>query len=115
MGSIVSRLLEELASIRVRLLIVNLLVVAVPIAGLGFARFYERDMLRSLDDDLVNQAPVLRSALLAAAAGPRSGGHRVRGQRAVAVCKGLGSADPPRANGGAERFRGSNAAAGDVA
>lgn len=71
MGALVSRLLDELASIRVRLLVVNLLVVAVPIAGIGFARFYEREMLRSLEDDMVNQAHVLRSALLADAAGLR--------------------------------------------
>lgn len=71
MRALWSRLMSELWSIRVRLLVVNLLVVAVPLAGIGFARFYEREMLRSLEQDMVHQAHVLREALIADAAGLR--------------------------------------------
>jgi len=49
--------------IRYRLLLINLLIVAVPLLGVGFARFYERESLRSLETDLVHQARVVRLAL----------------------------------------------------
>ena len=44
-------MLEQLGRIRVRLLIVNLVVVIVPVAGLEFARIYERQLLASLERD----------------------------------------------------------------
>ncbi len=49
--------------IRYRLLLINLLIVAVPLLGVGFARFYERESLRSLETDLVHQARLVRLAL----------------------------------------------------
>jgi two-component system sensor histidine kinase ChvG len=43
-----------------RVLAVNVLIVAVPIAGVFFAHRYEREMLRALEDDMVHQAEALR-------------------------------------------------------
>lgn len=60
-----------LFQIRTRLLLVNVLIVAVPLVGISFARFYEREMLRSLEDDMVHQAVLLRQMLLAEPAGAR--------------------------------------------
>jgi two-component system, OmpR family, sensor histidine kinase ChvG len=54
----------EISRIRYRLLLINLLIVSVPLLGIGFARFYEREMLRILEDDMIHQAVVLRQALL---------------------------------------------------
>ena len=65
------RLLDWLFSIRARLLVVNLLIVAVPLLGVGFARFYEREMLRSLEQDMIHQAEVLRHTLAVDEAGLR--------------------------------------------
>lgn len=53
----------ELGRIRVRLLIVNVVVVAVPVAGLEFARLYERQLLQALQRDMSHQA-VLVSGLV---------------------------------------------------
>jgi two-component system sensor histidine kinase ChvG len=50
--------------IRFRLLVVNLILVLVPIAGLEFARIYERQLLRSLERDMKNQATLLASVLV---------------------------------------------------
>ncbi|MBM4341753.1 MAG: HAMP domain-containing histidine kinase [Deltaproteobacteria bacterium] len=65
------RVLGWLWRIRVRLLLVHLLLVAVPIAGIGFARFFEREMLAALETDMVHQALVLKAALLADPTGLR--------------------------------------------
>lgn len=46
-----------------RLLVVNLVLVLVPVAGLEFARLYERQLLASLERDMQNQASLLRSVL----------------------------------------------------
>ncbi len=54
---------RRLARIRTRLLVVNLLVVLVPIAGLEFARLYERQLLEALERDMQNQAVLVRSGL----------------------------------------------------
>lgn len=56
-------LLVKLGRIRVRLLAVNLVLVLVPVAGLEFARLYERQLLSSLERDMQNQAVLLRSLL----------------------------------------------------
>jgi two-component system sensor histidine kinase ChvG len=40
--------------IRTRFLAVHLLLVTVPVAGIGFARFYEREMLAALEQDMVH-------------------------------------------------------------
>lgn len=48
------------APIRYRLLLVNLLVLLVPVAGLEFARIYERQLLNALEQDMRNQAVLVR-------------------------------------------------------
>jgi two-component system sensor histidine kinase ChvG len=63
------RALAHLVRIRYRLLLVNVMVVAVPLLGVGFARTFEREMLRSLEDDMIHQAQLVRAAL-AHEAGP---------------------------------------------
>jgi two-component system, OmpR family, sensor histidine kinase ChvG len=55
---------SELARIRYRLLLVNVLIVSVPLLGIAFARFYEREMLRALEDDMIHQAAVVRQLVL---------------------------------------------------
>jgi two-component system, OmpR family, sensor histidine kinase ChvG len=54
---------NHLFRIRYRLLLVNVIVVAVPIVGIGFARTFEREMLHSLESDMIHQAELLRQAL----------------------------------------------------
>ena len=66
-----ARVRDELLRIRYRLLLVNVLIVSVPIAGIGFARTYEREQLRALEDDMVHQGQVLREVL-------RDGAREVR-------------------------------------
>jgi len=58
------RVRDELLRIRYRLLLVNVLIVSVPMAGIGFARVYEREQLRALEEDMVHQAQVLRQLIL---------------------------------------------------
>ncbi len=65
------RVRREVYRIRYRLLLINLLIVSVPLVGVGFARVFEREMLRGLEDDMVHQAQVLRQVLLADPAGLR--------------------------------------------
>ncbi len=60
-----ARLRSLLASIRVRFLLVNAFLVLVPLAGLSFARTYERELLRSEEDGMVAIARTL-SAVAAA-------------------------------------------------
>ena len=50
--------------IRYRLLLVNVIVVAVPLIGVSFARTFEREMLRGLEDGMIHQAQLLRESLL---------------------------------------------------
>ncbi|MBX3249064.1 MAG: HAMP domain-containing protein [Myxococcales bacterium] len=47
--------------LRARLLVVNLVVLLVPVAGLEFARIYERQLLASLERDMRNQASLVRA------------------------------------------------------
>ncbi|MEM9695331.1 MAG: histidine kinase dimerization/phospho-acceptor domain-containing protein, partial [Myxococcota bacterium] len=49
--------------IRARLLTVNLVVLLVPVAGLEFARLYERQLLGALQRDMRNQAMLVRELL----------------------------------------------------
>jgi two-component system, OmpR family, sensor histidine kinase ChvG len=65
------RIRREIYRIRYRLLLVNVFIVSVPLVGIGFARQYEREMLRGLEDDMVHQAQLLRATFLADPAGPR--------------------------------------------
>lgn len=51
------------AAIRYRLLIVNLVVVAVPVVGIAFARLHERQLLAALERDLIHQAAAVRAGL----------------------------------------------------
>jgi two-component system sensor histidine kinase ChvG len=55
---------DEISRIRYRLLSINLLIVSVPLVGIGFARFYEREMLRLLEEDMVHQAVLMREVVL---------------------------------------------------
>lgn len=55
------RLLRMLGRIGVRLLVVNLLVLLVPVAGLEFARIHERQLLLSLERDMRDQAVIVRA------------------------------------------------------
>ncbi len=52
------------ASILVRLLLINLIVMAVPLAGFWFARLYETQLLADLERDMIHQVQVLRAAML---------------------------------------------------
>lgn len=58
-------LLHALGRIRTRLVIVNLGVLLVPIAGLEFARLYERQLLDGLERDMRNQAALVGETLVA--------------------------------------------------
>ncbi len=55
------RVVHELGRIRVRLLVVNLVVVLVPVAGLVLGRLVERQLLGALQRDMTNQAALTRS------------------------------------------------------
>ena len=57
------RLARQLGRIRVRLLVVNLIVLLVPMAGLELARVHERQLLDGLERDMRNQASLVRSML----------------------------------------------------
>ncbi len=63
MRTLFSKLFQALGRIRLRLLVVNLVVLLVPVAGLEFARVYERQLLDSLERDMENQAALVRSML----------------------------------------------------
>lgn len=53
----------SLGRLRLRLLLVNLVLVLVPMAGLEFADVYESQLLRSLERDMRNQAVLVRRTL----------------------------------------------------
>ncbi|HEY0469622.1 MAG TPA: histidine kinase, partial [Polyangiaceae bacterium] len=53
----------RIGRIRTRLMVVNLLVVLVPIAGLEFARLYERQLLDALERDMQNQAVLVKTSI----------------------------------------------------
>src|SRR3954470_16323415 len=55
------RFLRLVGRIGLRLLVVNLLVLLVPIAGLEFARIHERQLLASLERDMKNQSVLVRA------------------------------------------------------
>jgi len=54
---------RRLGALHFRLLCVNAIVVLVPVAGLEFARLFERELLRSLERDMRNQAVLVRRFL----------------------------------------------------
>lgn len=57
--------------IRGRFLVVHLLLIAVPVSGVFFARFYEREMLAQLERDMVNQGRVVAAFVRSDPAGPQ--------------------------------------------
>ena len=59
-----SALRRRLASIFTRILLINLAVMAVPIAGFWFAELYEKQLLDGLERDMVHQGQILREALV---------------------------------------------------
>src|SRR6478735_10849064 len=61
--SLAERFRRGIGRIRTRLLVVNLVVVLVPIAGLEFARLYERQLLDGLERDMQNQAVLVKVSL----------------------------------------------------
>jgi two-component system sensor histidine kinase ChvG len=67
------RWMRGISRIKYRLLLVNLVIVSVPLVGVGFARLFEREMLRGLEEDMVHQAQLLRQVLLADPAGLQLG------------------------------------------
>lgn len=89
MVALLRSLARELGRIRVRLLIVNLVVVLVPVAGLEFARIHERQLLAGLERDMRDQAALVRELVEAeleeggALDGPRVG--RVLTEAAVST------------------------------
>jgi two-component system sensor histidine kinase ChvG len=56
-----SKLASRLARIRYRLLLINVIVAAVPIVGIVFARMHERQLLAALESDMDHQAELVRA------------------------------------------------------
>jgi two-component system sensor histidine kinase ChvG len=54
---------RQLVRIRTRLLVINLIAVLVPVVGIEWARSYERESLRALEDDMIHQVQVIRTIL----------------------------------------------------
>lgn len=65
------RALRHLARIRYRLLLVNVIVVAVPLVGVAFARLHEQQLLAALERDMIHQAELVRALIVAEPGGPR--------------------------------------------
>jgi two-component system, OmpR family, sensor histidine kinase ChvG len=55
---------RHLARIRYRLLLVNVLVAAVPLIGISFARMHEEQLLSGLEQDMIHQAQLVRALIL---------------------------------------------------
>jgi two-component system sensor histidine kinase ChvG len=71
LATVLSRAAAHLARIRYRLLLVNVIVVAVPLAGVAFARMHERQMLAALERDMIHQGELVRAMVGADADGLR--------------------------------------------
>ena len=56
-------LVGQVVAIRSRLLLINLIIVMVPVVGIYFARTYERELLKALEQDMQHQAQLLRTLL----------------------------------------------------
>lgn len=69
----VRRALRHGARIRYRLLLVNLIVAIVPVAGLVFAEMYEVQLLRGLERDMVHQGELVRAMIVDQPTRPLSG------------------------------------------
>ena len=59
------RLVRHLARIRYRLLLINVIVAAVPMVGIAFARMHEAQLLAALEDDMIHQAELVRAMVIA--------------------------------------------------
>ena len=81
-GSTFHRLSTFVASIRTRFFLVNAFLVLVPLAGLSFARTYERELLRSEEDGMV---AIARTLAAVAAADLDDGNIRLRGALPASV------------------------------
>jgi two-component system sensor histidine kinase ChvG len=57
------RFLRHLARIRYKLLLVNVIVAAVPLVGISFARMHEAQLLAGLEQDMIHQAELVRALL----------------------------------------------------
>ena len=64
------RALRHGARIRYRLLLVNVIVAIVPIAGIGFAEMHEAQLLAALERDMIHQAQLVRALVAAEPATP---------------------------------------------
>src|SRR5436189_2264928 len=53
--------LRHLARIRYRLLLINLIVCAVPLVGISFAKMHEEQLRGALEDDMIHQAELVRA------------------------------------------------------
>jgi two-component system sensor histidine kinase ChvG len=67
------RALRHLARIRYRLLLVNVLVAAVPVAGIAFAEMHEQQLLAALEQDMIHQAELVRAFVRAEPSRPLAG------------------------------------------
>src|SRR5215471_3079893 len=56
-------LAKMLGRLRVRLLVVNVVLLLVPIAGLEFAKVHERQLLEALERDMKDQAALVRAVV----------------------------------------------------
>ena len=63
--AVVRRALRHGARIRYRLLLVNVIVAIVPIAGIVFAQMHESQLLAGLERDMIHQAQLVRAVVLA--------------------------------------------------
>ncbi len=69
--ALLRRALAHAACIRYRLLLVNVLVAAFPLVGIGFARLHEQQLLTGLERDMIHQGQVVRALLDAEPGRPR--------------------------------------------
>src|SRR4051812_48082606 len=60
------RLARHLARIRYRLLLINVLVAAVPLVGISFAKMHETQLLGALESDMIHQAAMVSAMVTAA-------------------------------------------------
>jgi two-component system sensor histidine kinase ChvG len=67
------RLARHAARIRYRLLLVNLIVAAVPVIGIVFARMHETQLLDALEQDMIHQAELVRAIAIAEPTTPLEG------------------------------------------
>ena len=61
--SLLERLKAQLVPIRTRLLVINLIIVMVPVLGIEWARSFERESLRALEQDMIHHAQIIRTVL----------------------------------------------------